>query len=410
MKTIICKSNSKHLYGKLEKYSAIELPLWATIMANVYHADYIVDAEALGLDLLATKKKILSYNPDRIVILATGNHPSSMIQSKDKALELAKLLEEDKGLIVEVHDKLNFNPIISGRPRYDLLDMKKYRAHVWQCFGQIDRNNYGVVYTSISCPMHCDFCTIHSFYQSEYKTRPLKDIIGDFAYLGSIGVSNIKIMDELFLMPNKRVKDILEGIIELEYKFNIWCYARIDTVNEEILRLSKKAGINWISYGIESGSDRIRKETMKGSFDKAKIKEVVELTKILGINVLGNFMFGFYEDDMKTMEETYNFACELNCEFVNFYCLTAYPNTKFYDDMVKLGYDLPKTSEEYAQTSNKFKPLPTKYLNAKEVLNFRDKCFNEYFNRFEYVKMIYSKFGRPTVDEITSMLSINMER
>ena len=75
----------------------------------------------------------------------------------------------------------------------------------------------------------------------------------------------------------------------------MWAYARIDTVREDQLELFKKAGINWLALGIEAGNQNVRLDIEKGIKD-VNISEVVKLIQKHGINVLGNYMFGFPED------------------------------------------------------------------------------------------------------------------
>jgi len=68
------------------------------------------------------------------------------------------------------------------------------------------------------------------------------------------------------------------------------------------------------------------------------------MTKDADIRVLGNYMFGFWDDTKATLEETLAFAKELNCEYANFYCTVAYPGSTLYTDMEKAGLIYLRTS------------------------------------------------------------------
>ena len=49
---------------------------------------------------------------------------------------------------------------------WDLLPMDKYRAHNWQCFGELEnRMPYASIYTSLGCPFKCVFCCINVRHQ-----------------------------------------------------------------------------------------------------------------------------------------------------------------------------------------------------------------------------------------------------
>jgi len=289
--------------------------------------------------------------------------------------------------------------------------MSKYRAHNWHCFGGLKRNNYGVVYSSVSCPMKCEFCNIHNFYITPYKQRDVNAVLKDFHDLYSqYGITNFKIMDELFVTKAKRTYEILDGLKDIGDKINIWTYARIDTVDEKLLKELRAAGIRWLSYGIETGNDEIRKSIMKGQFTKDDIKDIVQMTKDCGVNIIANYMFGFWDDNYNTMRETLDFAKDLNCEFANFYATVAYPGSKFFDVMKERGVELSDDYNDYAQFSKSFKPLPTKHLTSQEVLEFRDKAFQDFFTSPKYLSMMKQKFGNGVIDEIKQMTKINIKR
>lgn len=408
--TLLIKPNSKgRQYGSTISLSAIEPPLWLAILANCYENPKIWDMEACPSHSASEMRRFCyQLKGDKVVILATGSHPSAHIQQKD-SMEYVKTMFENIGKKVEAYNYLPSNPIKCGQPRWDLLDMKKYRAHNWHCWGFGDRNNYGSIYTSISCPYKCEFCTVKSFYKSNYQKRPTVEALADIHEQYSLGVRNFKMMDEIFTGSHA-----MEFCEDLRYSIgrdiNIWAYARIDTVTPKSLRKMRQAGVRWLAYGIETGNDDIRKQIMKGKFDKQKIRDVVKMTKDEDINVLGNFMFGFWEDTMDTMKETLDFAKELNCEYANFYCTVAYPGSKLYDDMKSAGVKLPEKSIEYAQLSPEFKPLSTKYLSAKEVLKFRDEAFTDYFTRPEYMSLFEQRFGAKDWKEVVDMVSVKLER
>ncbi len=49
-------------------------------------------------------------------------------------------------------------------------------------------------------------------------------------------------------MPSRKTasSDLCDLIIKGGYDLNIWAYARVDTVNEPMLKKMKQAGINWL--------------------------------------------------------------------------------------------------------------------------------------------------------------------
>jgi radical SAM superfamily enzyme YgiQ (UPF0313 family) len=407
---IICKPNTKDLqYGKLKSISAIEPPIWHAVLSTTYKATGIVDAEADNLSEEDTIKAIMAYDPDKIILLATGSHPSAFIQQKDAIASLGKLLEPYNRQVVLLN-KLPINPIYEN-PNWSLLPLEKYRCHNWHSWTNNSKTQpYGVTYTSISCPFHCSFCVIHQFYGEKYEERTVANICRDLRHFKKRKIKNIKFMDELFIFNKQRVHEICDEIIKLEYDFNIWAYARIDIMDVDLLQKLRKAGIKWLAYGIEAGNDKVRQEALKGHFTKDRIRDVIKMTKEADICIIGNYMFGFWDDTIETMQETLDLALELNTEYVNFYCVTAYPDTPLYTQLQELGVDLPTECNQYAQTSETFKPLPTKTVLSSDVLKFRDAAFRTYFSSSSYLSMIRQKFGLNVIEEINNMINIPMKR
>jgi radical SAM superfamily enzyme YgiQ (UPF0313 family) len=171
----------------------------------------------------------------------------------------------------------------------------------------------------------------------------------------------------------------------------------------------KKAGISWLAIGFESANRQVRKGVDK-KFNEESVKKAIEVTKEAGISIIGNFIFGLPDDNHETMQETLDMAKNFNFEYANFYTAMAYPGSQLYLDASKQGIKLPEKWTGYSQYSEDTLPLPTKYLSPKEVLKFRDKAFQEYFNNPAYLEMIENKFGNEVVDHIKNMLSYKIDR
>ncbi|MBF0121976.1 MAG: radical SAM protein [Candidatus Omnitrophica bacterium] len=410
MPTVLIKPNAKKKqYGKVVHLSAIEPPVWLALLAKRYPSSRIIDMEAENMDEGDLIKALSAIDVERCVILATGSHPSAHIQQTEAAEKVKAAVSSLGNVPVEIFDHLPFNPVEMGAIDWALLPLEKYRAHNWHAWGRKDKT-YGATFASISCPFTCEFCCVKDFYKSSYQQRAPELVVEDIRSAVRRGVTNFKMMDELFAVDNKGVHAVCDLLAAsgLGKEINIWAYARIDTVNALLLKKLRAAGVCWLAYGIESGNEEIRRSIVKGKFDNQKIRDVIQMTKDADINIVGNYMFGFWDDTQATMRETLDFAKELNCEYANLYCVTVYKGSKLYDDMKARGVDLPERGDEFAQMSPAFKPVPTKYLSGRDVLRLRDAAFNEYFGNEAYLSMMCARFGKPVVEEIRSMLSINI--
>lgn len=305
---------------------------------------------------------------------------------------------------------------------WDLLPMEKYRAHNWHCFGDLKREPYASLYTTFGCPFHCSFCCIQAPFKTGEKEAGWKESVNSYRFwspqvviaqidqlVNQYGVRNIKIADEMFVLNSRHISGICDAIIERGYDLNIWAYARVDTVKDAMLEKLKRAGFNWLAFGIEAASDRVRDDVDKG-FDQEEIFRTLEKVRATGVNVIANYIFGLPEDDLESMQSTLDLAVELNCEFANFYSAMAYPGSQLYNLALKAGWPLPEKWSGYSQHAVDTLPLPTKYLSGPQVLRFRDHAFHTYYNSRTYLDMIKRKFGVHTESALKDMASHTLER
>lgn len=307
-------------------------------------------------------------------------------------------------------------------PAWDLLPMEKYRAHNWHCFGDLKREPYASLYTTLGCPYRCIFCCIHAPFKSGEKLLGYKEGVHSYrlwspeAVVRQIDklvdryrVRNLKFEDEMFVLSEQHVVSICDKLIERGHDLNIWAYARIDTCKDRLLDKMRRAGIRWLGFGIESASERVRDLAAK-SFGPNDIKKTLEKVRAAGINFGANFIFGLPEDTFETMQETLDLAIELCPDWANFYCAMAYPGSKLYQTALAEKIRLPENWIGYSQHAYETLPLPTKYVSAGEILQFRDEAFHTFFTHPRYLAHIQKKFGAETLAHIRQMTSHRLER
>lgn len=295
---------------------------------------------------------------------------------------------------------------------WDLLPMQKYRAHNWQCFGDLaSRKPYASIYTSLGCPYKCTFCCINApFGTNRYRMRKPAAVAAEIDLLhNTYGVKTYKIIDEMFVLNERHVLGLCDLLIQRNYDLNIWAYARVDTVKPHMLERLRKAGFRWLALGIESGSEHVRDGAEK-SFNQQEIIDIVRQIQNAGISVIGNFIFGLPDDNMRTMQETLDLALELNCEFGNFYSAMAYPGSPLYRMALEHNWPLPEHWSGFSQHSYDCLPLPTEHISAAEVLRFRDQAFDNYFTSRRYLDMVTQKFGWETRQHIEEMTRHKLRR
>lgn len=404
----------------------------ASMLCNVLHDNYTrIKTLLVGLHPSAVSRKTMEMEKANFVCQGEGPQTISGLLKID--MNDSGQLSAVPGLWYRDGDDIKCNApasIISQENlhselpgvAWDMLPMEKYRTSNWHAMSNGgDRQPFASIYTSLGCPFQCSFCCINApfgnnnlenwnYGRNKFRFWDTDFIMGEFEKLHKMGIKNVKIADEMFVYNKKHFLDICNKLIEREYDFNIWAYARIDTVKKEYLDTLKKAGINWLALGIESGNADVRKSVVKGKFTDINIRTLVEEIHAAGINIIGNYIFGLPEDDIESMQDTLNLAIDLNCEFSNFYCTMAYPGSKLYLDAMSDESKLPENYVGYSQHSYESKPLPTRHLTSAEVLGFRDSAFLKYYKNPKYLAMVEDKFGLPTREDIEKMTEIKLKR
>jgi radical SAM superfamily enzyme YgiQ (UPF0313 family) len=241
------------------------------------------------------------------------------------------------------------------------------------------------------------------FWSPDWVAREMRKLAG-------LGVTTLRISDEMFFLNRKYYLPILDDCIRSEYGFNMWTYSRVDTVRPDVLDKFKRAGVNWLALGIEAGNQSVRQEVSKGTFREVNIRSVCETIRNSEINIISNYIFGFPEDNHDTMKETLDLALELNTEMANMYPCQALPGSPLYHTARKNGWDLPRSFEEFAFLSYESTPMRTKYLSAAEVLKFRDRAWKDYFTNPSYLSLVENKFGPVERSNVEQMSEIRLKR
>ncbi|WP_128001507.1 B12-binding domain-containing radical SAM protein [Piscinibacter defluvii] len=311
---------------------------------------------------------------------------------------------------------------------WDLLPYRErpldlYRAHFWHAgFDHAKRTPFAAIYTSLGCNFGCDFCMInivnrqdngedvHAAHSRGMRFWSPGFIAAEMEKLANLGVQTLRISDEMFFLNRRYYEPLLQDVTARQLGLNMWTYSRVDTVRPAALELFKNAGVNWLALGIEAGSQTVRKEVSKGSFQEVNIREVCKTVRDAGIHVISNYIFGFPDDTLATMQQTLDLALELNTEMANMYPCQALPGSPIYRQAIRNGWKLPESYAGYAFLSYECEPLATKHVSAADVLRFRDNAFQTYFTNPAYLDLVETTFGVPQRRNVEDMTKIRLKR
>jgi len=338
-------------------------------------ADFLKDKTCQWIGITATTNLISSakklaeisraYQPGAKIVLG-GVHPTVLPEevlswpevdfvvrgeAEQTIIELLKEkpVPEIKGLSYRVEGKSLHNPdreFIADLdeipfPAYDLLPIKKYLP----ALGGYKKLPALSVITSRGCSGACTYC--NNFFGRRVRKRSAENVIAELSLLKQdYGIKEIYFYDDSFTEFPGKVIDLCRKMEEAKLDLSWSCFARINLVNEDLLRAMKTAGCHHISYGIESGSPELLSAINK-KVSLEKIREVVAMTKKAGIDLLLGFMLGLPGETRETMEATKKLALKLDPAMAIFDITTPFPGTELYQWAEKNGYLKTKKWDEY---------------------------------------------------------------
>lgn len=236
------------------------------------------------------------------------------------------------------------------------------------------------------CPYNCSFCASKALWGTSFRMRPVKNVIAEIEQIIESGTTEFYFEDDLFTFKSDWVKQFCETILNKNIKITWKALSRADTVTLNNLKLMKLAGCHTIQFGVESGSDKILRSINK-KVDKATIQTAFKLAHQAGLNTHAFFMFGHEHDTESTINETLDFAKELNSDFISFFVLVPFPGTYNYDILLEpTKYDWSR----FAYYHDNVKPLSICHVTPDQLLEYESNAYRNYFLRFGYFKNMVS--------------------
>lgn len=261
-------------------------------------------------------------------------------------------------------------------PAWDMVSHLKYYHESATRFSKLP---LGSIITSRGCPGRCLFCDNKTFGR-KFRAHSAKYVIDMIKYLkANYDIKSLVFYDDYFIADKKRLYEICNMMIQEQLNLQWVCSARVNTVNDEMLSLMKRAGCFQIAYGIESGNQDILNFQQKG-ITLGRIRSAVEMTHNADIRTKGYFIIGHPTETIETIQQTINFAKLLPLDNFQATYFTPFPGSPAYDIADKYG----KFENDWAK------------MNMWDIV-FIPNGFTEKLLRY-YLKSAYRKFYlRPKV-------------
>lgn len=150
-------------------------------------------------------------------------------------------------------------------------------------------------------------------------------------------VERINFYDEVFLPKKEWIEDFCtkyEQYINLPF----YCMFYPGTCTKETAEILSRVGLKGVWLGIQSGSERVRREVFKRNYSNETIFKQIDIFHQLNISVKCDFIFDNPFETPEETEETIKLIGMLpNPELVNMFSLKFFPNTEITNKALKMG-------------------------------------------------------------------------
>jgi len=190
---------------------------------------------------------------------------------------------------------------------------------------------YQHVSFSRGCPWKCTFCGSPKFWGHKIRFHSPENFVKHLELLYKKGITFFYVSDDNFTINKNRVIDVCKRIIAKRLKIAWVAISRVTYIDEDILYWMRKAGCTQISYGIESGSEKIR-DLLNKNIRTDQIENAFALTYKYGILARAYFIYGSPEESWETIQDTIELIHQIKPLICVLYILEIYPGTKLYLD------------------------------------------------------------------------------
>lgn len=325
------------------------------------------------------------------------------------ALQKNLSLENVQGISYKLNGEINKTPaqtLIKDLdsipfPQWDLFPLQKYKLF---SFAEI-KNPGTIILGSRGCPYNCSFCSL-LIMGNKRRCRSIKNIVAEFNYLhNEFGYKQISFIDPIFPLTKKEGLNFCEELIKenLHNKIVWTTETRVDLVDRKLVSAMKKAGLRRIMYGFETGSEEVLNSINK----KTKLNDAiraVNLTKSLGIEIIGFFMLGAPEENVNSITKTISFAKSLNIDFAKFNILVPYPGTELFNKLTQEKKIKYKSFDDFTSfpTKNNLPVFSPEKVSKKQLIKLQQKATLQFYLRF---KMIYNHLFKIKSVKLSELIS-----
>lgn len=273
-------------------------------------------------------------------------------------------------------------------PARDIFNLKLYYPPPTK---KVSKENATSIVSSRGCPFNCIHCPSRIIWHGYIRFRSADNVVAEIEKcVNEYNLREFNFCDDTFTVNRKRAMEICNKIIAKKLRIYWICFSRVNTIDDELMRIMKKAGCRKISFGLESGNQRIL-DLMRKKTTLEQARKAVKIARRQRLKVYGSFMLGNVGETAQTIKETIKFAKSLDLDNATFFIACPFPGTDLYQIAKNLGNINQNTKwENFAPLTRQAPILVQNNLTQQEIIYWQKKAFRSFYLRPRYViKKLY---------------------
>ena len=243
--------------------------------------------------------------------------------------------EGEKAILDIVEGKIQTRIVRSSRikeldrlpmPAWDYFVKLPYHWHVdW-----FPQQPVFTMNTSRGCPFNCSFCSVGSIWGKRYTYFSAERIIEEIKFLKKdYGASGIYFREDNFTINRKRLIRFCELMLAENINVPWACETRVNSLDEEIVKLMARAGVCGFYFGVESGSQKILNDLNK-NITVDQIIKAFDLCKKYRIKTAASIIVGTPTETKDDLKKTFELIDVIKPTVTWYNVFVGIPNSKLH--------------------------------------------------------------------------------
>lgn len=247
-----------------------------------------------------------------------------------------------------------------------------------------------MIFTSRGCPYQCIFCSRPAI-DKKIRYRSPKLVVDEIESLYRKNENFFMFEDDTLTLNKQHILKICSEINTRNLTLTWTGITRADCVDEEVIKAMSLAGCTELTFGIESGSERIRNEIIRKNLSDEMIRKAVRLCRKHGIKANGFLMIGFPTETKKDIQKTINFYKNFDFNIVGVHLTIPLPGSEIFKLALTEKKIDPSIIDKYAlgELGEGFHGVWPYYVpdgfTLDELEKYRKEAYRKFYFRLPYI-------------------------